>query len=770
MTLLELLDNPDYTNANTATKRAIFEKYSRDDENYTGANSATKAAIREKFGLGGVNVRETARLPEKVTDFSLGDWGNLLKQSLTEATDIINQGQRKPIVGPAVMAGVGELVKGAGAVGELATDRAQPITQAGQFLTESAKEVNPVSGTVGQVGSYIAPYNLAAKGIRAIAPTIGTVGEMAGSGAIVGGLTTPGSAEERLKEAATQAALGGGTVLALKGAGAAYQGAKNMGRGVMEGIENPTWASTSKTAFAPMGETYYPNAAVKPWQAMTPAERVAGLPTLEASQKPTAELFTTPTQKLARAFAEPSPTGGILVPHQGQVMQAFGEQTARDLINKPIQTAAANLAGPVLGGLIGGPAGALAGLAASPKIWKALDLVKLGKLSQTAALQPGFIQQVAQARATSALTPSNVPRLGYTPPAAGPVNPATMYVAPEGVAGSDINAVSQAGAMQKYAPQPVAAPVAAPVAPTPQAPRSMFANVGAEKKAEMDRLIAEITARKEAERKAAIEAARAPVPESTVRPMESAESRAAARAEARAETPLTTTEKLNKTVQSAYNQVAGQGKVLNKELIDQTLAGEGLPPVDWSKLGNDYKSLSVKEGRQVIKKFIKSETGLSGQGTRGPNRNTQMREANERIAAEEAALSAEEKAAKAAALDARLRALGNKYRPPGGTRFEMMTGESKAPTPQVFANEAEFRQQQMVDTLAGIPTEGTWEVGNKTIHSKGRGWPFNPTKVDIYATDTATGKRVPLGDKWTEADPKPSGVETAEKIRKKLGK
>ena len=85
----------------------------------------------------------------------------------------------------------------------------------------------------------------------------------------------------------------------------------------------------------------------------------------------------------------------------------------------------------MLGGLVGGPVGALAGLAASPKMWKALDLIKLGKLSQTAALQPGFTQQIAQARATSALTPSSVPRLTYTPPgggggAPGPISPQAM--------------------------------------------------------------------------------------------------------------------------------------------------------------------------------------------------------------------------------------------------------------------------------------------------------------------------------------------------------
>ena len=50
-TLLEIYNDPNYQNANEATKRAIFEKYSGKDANYSNANDATKAAIRQKFGI-----------------------------------------------------------------------------------------------------------------------------------------------------------------------------------------------------------------------------------------------------------------------------------------------------------------------------------------------------------------------------------------------------------------------------------------------------------------------------------------------------------------------------------------------------------------------------------------------------------------------------------------------------------------------------------------------------------------------------------------------
>jgi hypothetical protein len=50
--LLEILNDPNYQNANLATKQAIFDKYAVQDDSYTSANDATKNAIRQKFGLG----------------------------------------------------------------------------------------------------------------------------------------------------------------------------------------------------------------------------------------------------------------------------------------------------------------------------------------------------------------------------------------------------------------------------------------------------------------------------------------------------------------------------------------------------------------------------------------------------------------------------------------------------------------------------------------------------------------------------------------------
>jgi hypothetical protein len=59
--LLEILNDPNYVNANEATKEAIFNKYSGQDKNYTEANQATQVAIRNKFGVGGPQPDELGR-------------------------------------------------------------------------------------------------------------------------------------------------------------------------------------------------------------------------------------------------------------------------------------------------------------------------------------------------------------------------------------------------------------------------------------------------------------------------------------------------------------------------------------------------------------------------------------------------------------------------------------------------------------------------------------------------------------------------------------
>jgi hypothetical protein len=54
--LSSILSDPNYVNANAATKQAIFDKFSANDANFTSANPATQDAIRAKFGVAAPSI------------------------------------------------------------------------------------------------------------------------------------------------------------------------------------------------------------------------------------------------------------------------------------------------------------------------------------------------------------------------------------------------------------------------------------------------------------------------------------------------------------------------------------------------------------------------------------------------------------------------------------------------------------------------------------------------------------------------------------------
>lgn len=61
--LADIINDPNYVNANAATKKAIFDKYAPLDSNYTRANAATQEAIRVKFGVGQPRAAEPEEVP-----------------------------------------------------------------------------------------------------------------------------------------------------------------------------------------------------------------------------------------------------------------------------------------------------------------------------------------------------------------------------------------------------------------------------------------------------------------------------------------------------------------------------------------------------------------------------------------------------------------------------------------------------------------------------------------------------------------------------------
>jgi hypothetical protein len=66
--LASILKDPNYVNANEATKAAIFDKWAPQDPNFANANAATQSAIRAKFGVAAPVAAEPSTY-SKVRDF-----------------------------------------------------------------------------------------------------------------------------------------------------------------------------------------------------------------------------------------------------------------------------------------------------------------------------------------------------------------------------------------------------------------------------------------------------------------------------------------------------------------------------------------------------------------------------------------------------------------------------------------------------------------------------------------------------------------------------
>jgi hypothetical protein len=80
-------------------------------------------------------------------------------------------GGRSGVVGPIIMGGAGELIKGAGALGQLAgfNNAGSRMVEVGGAMTEGAQNVAPVAGTVGKYGSYVVPFGAAQKAVTTVA-------------------------------------------------------------------------------------------------------------------------------------------------------------------------------------------------------------------------------------------------------------------------------------------------------------------------------------------------------------------------------------------------------------------------------------------------------------------------------------------------------------------------------------------------------------------------------------------------------------------------
>jgi len=167
MSLLDIRDNPDYVNANDATKQAIFEQYSAEDRHYTEANDATKAEIRKQFGLSeaAATVAPTVAPPD-VTEQATNDLAASAAQ--TAATAGMSVGET----------GLGELAQAA-----------KPLVKAAVAGPIAAYAANPLKALAIDAGSALAtgglPLGSAYQSIKAFPEKYQAITEAAKEGSRV---------------------------------------------------------------------------------------------------------------------------------------------------------------------------------------------------------------------------------------------------------------------------------------------------------------------------------------------------------------------------------------------------------------------------------------------------------------------------------------------------------------------------------------------------------------------------------------------------------
>lgn len=121
---------------------------------------------------------------------------------------LANLSGTKKIMGGALAGLGGETIKNVGALtGLVSPQYGKPIAQFGEAMTNAAKEANPITGTIGQIGSYVIPTNAIENALPKATSLLGNMAKQAGIGGAVGYGTTSGDSSERLKEGLLNAGM-----------------------------------------------------------------------------------------------------------------------------------------------------------------------------------------------------------------------------------------------------------------------------------------------------------------------------------------------------------------------------------------------------------------------------------------------------------------------------------------------------------------------------------------------------------------------------------
>ena len=217
-TLQEILRDPNYVNANPATKKAIFERWAPSDQNYSGANAATQAAIRQRFG---VAAEEKPEEPVKPPEES-----GILRQ----AADVPLSIGRGALTGVRLVAdafGAGskasQAIKGAeGYLASLMSAQAKGDKQEIARIMKDAEDKGALEQVKAGLKAFsVAPVDLISQGLGTAAPAVlsllggkvlgaGALGARAigaGVGAAMGAGTAKGGIYEATKEELVKAGL-----------------------------------------------------------------------------------------------------------------------------------------------------------------------------------------------------------------------------------------------------------------------------------------------------------------------------------------------------------------------------------------------------------------------------------------------------------------------------------------------------------------------------------------------------------------------------------
>lgn len=245
--LSSILTDPNYVNANPATKQAIFDKFSANDTNFTGANPATQDAIRTKFGListptGGIPVGRQGvdqfGIPITIKPAEPDAPRSLFQQAMgnIETIPAMAAGAVGGVVTPIAQLGY-ELTQGKAFTPQGKAEAAQFGQQVqSQFYQPRTPEAQRNLQAIGNVVVPLAGLNMGGP-INALTPAVRAIGDVARSeGSLVRGAASNALAARSAK---TQAANVAGSYANAPIIDAA-QAANRQGLAVNPAITNPT--------------------------------------------------------------------------------------------------------------------------------------------------------------------------------------------------------------------------------------------------------------------------------------------------------------------------------------------------------------------------------------------------------------------------------------------------------------------------------------------------------------------------------------------------